>query len=830
MSIVWTMVRRELRGGVKPFRLLIACLAIGVAAIAAIGSTRAALLAGLRADARTLLGGDLELTSTTSEVDEAELSAIAHGNVLSRIIDLRAMARAGDTSSLVELKAVDAAYPLYGAVATEPPDALHQVLTEGGALIDPTLAARLDLAVGKALVIGETTLTVRGVLFSEPDRGIRGFELGPRVMVSPAAVAATKLIQPGSLVRYSYRVKLADGASAEALAESLRPKLAGVRVVTHNDATPGVKRFIDRVTQFLTLVGLTALLVGGVGVSNAVSTFIESKLATIATLKCVGASGRTVTTIYLLLTGLLAIAGIALGLLVGAFAPMAMLPLVTQVLPVVARGGVYWQPLVQAAAFGAVTAMVFALWPLARVSAVKPAALFRARVMAAGARPTGAMLVATVLGVVALAGLVLLGARDPVTAGAFVGAVALAFVVFVLMTRFSKWLAARMTGALAPSPLRLGLGGIGRNSAATGRTVMTLGLGLTVLAAIAVIETNLARELDDARRTTAPSFFFLDIQSAEAATFSEQVMATAGVTRLDSVPMLRGRIVAVNGQSADTLDVPERSRWALESDRGITYSAKPPEGSTITKGEWWADDYAGPPLVSFDAELAHDLGVEVGNTLTFSILGRELTATVASLREIDWRGMTINFAVILSPRALAGAPHTVLATAHVDPAREEAVFARVAKDFPHVSTVRVRDAITRLQSIMAGIATAVRSAAALTLLMGVLVLAGGIIASHTQRVHDAVIFKVVGATRGTAALVFLAEHGLTGFATALMASVLGSAAAYGVLVGLMEMHWQAAPGALALTLVLGTVTSLAVGAVGTWSALGQKPAALLREE
>ncbi|HSI06798.1 MAG TPA: FtsX-like permease family protein, partial [Myxococcota bacterium] len=825
-----TLARRELRGGIRPFRLLVGCLALGVAAIAAIGSTRAALFAGLRADARTLLGGDLELSSTTMPLDEAEVSAISVGNTLSRTTELRAMARHGDVSTLVELKAVDGTYPLYGVVETEPAFALREALTGGGALVDPTLAARLALKVGDPITIGDASLVVRGVLTHEPDRGIRGFELGPRVMVAPEAVAATGLVQPGSLVRYSYRVKLADTVDAENVAAPLRARLAGVRVVTHTDATPGVKRFIDRVTQFLTLVGLTALLVGGVGVSNAVSTFIESKLSTIATLKCVGAASHTVTAVYLWLTGLLASLGIVIGLLVGALAPVLVLPLVAQVLPVVARGGVYWQPLAQAAAFGAVTAMVFALWPLARVSAVKPAALFRAQVTAARARPTGGMLAATVAGLLVLVALVVSGARDASTAVAFVGAVSVSFIVFATMARIAARLATWLTVRMPASPLRVGLGGVARNATSTNRTAMTLGLGLTVLAAIAVIESNLSRELGEGRTTNPPAFFFVDIQAAEATAFNEQVSVLPGVTRIDSVPMLRGRILAVDGKSVETLAVPERSRWAIESDRGLTYAARPPEATRLVEGAWWAEDYAGPPLVSFDAELARDLGVTVGDTLTFSILGRELTATIASLRDIDWRGMNINFTVVLSPGALAGAPHTVLATAHVDAAHEETVFARVAKDFPHVSTVRVREGVTRLQSIMAAIGAAVRSAAALTLLMGILVLAGGIIATQTQRVQDAVIFKVVGATRATAAGVFLAEHGLTGFATAVVASLLGSGAAYGVLVGLMDMPWQPAPGALAATLVFGTMASLAVGAIATWSALGKKPAALLRDE
>lgn len=830
MSTALRLARRELRSGVRSLRPLIACLAIGVAAIAAIGSVRAALLAGLRADARALLGGDLELVSSASAIPGA-LTAHLRGATLSQTLDLRAMARHGDAAALVELKAVDALYPLYGAVHIRPAQSIREALDSGGALIDPTLASRLHVGVGDTLMLGEARLEVRGFLETEPDRGIRGFALGPRVMIASDAVAATGLVQPGSIVRHSVRAKLAAGDTEDEAAARLEApaRSAGVHVITHKDATPGVKRLVDRVAQFLTLVALTALLVGGVGVANAVAVFIESRLGTIAILKCVGADTHTVRTTYLVVTAALASLGILIGLLLGAALPPLVLPRIAEVLPIATSNEVHWQALALAAGFGATVTLIFALWPLSRIDAISPAELFRAEIVAVHGRPSGGFLVAILAATGVLVGLAVLGSTDTAIAAGFVAATALAFGVFALVALGVSQLG-HLARRVAPSPLAIGLRALRQRPSLTRRIVLSLGLGLTVLTCIAVIENNLGRELSDERESQPPAFFFLDIQRDEGEAFEALLLAQPGVSRVERTPLLRGRITALRGEPVESLTIPERAKWAIESDRGITYASEPPERTKLTSGAWWARDYEGEPLVSFDGELADDLGLAVGDTMSFVILGRPITARIASLRDIDWRGMGINFAVIMSPSALRGAPHTYLATAYVAPSAETAVFDLVAKRLPHVSTIRVRDAIERLRGIVAAIAAAVRVAAVLTLVMGLLVLVGGMIATQSQRIRDAVIFKVLGASRRDIVIAFVVEHGVAGGITALVAAVLGSLAAHFVLVDMMQLSYHGAPYALAATLALGVGLSLVLGFAGTARALGRKPADVLREQ
>lgn len=806
------------------------CLALGVAAIAAIGNVRAALIEGLRADARSMLGGDLELVSTTADIPH-ELVDKLEGASLSRTIDMRAMAHHKDSAVLVELKAVDDAYPLYGTATTRPPQDLSAALRDGGALLDPTLAERLHIGVGDTLTLGSAQLEVRGFLETEPDRGIRGFALGPRVLVARDAIAVTQLIQPGSMVRHSIRARVPTSTDVDVLSSTLRDPARefGVRVVTHKDATPAVKRFVDRVAQFLTLVALTALLVGGVGVANAIATFIESRLTTIAIMKCVGADTRTVRATYLAVTAVMALAGIVAGLVLGAVLPTLALPLITQVLPIAARSTFYWTPLLLAGAFGTTVTAIFALWPLSRIDAVAPADLFRAEIVAVNGRPSPGFLVAIIVASCALVALAVAGSSDIAISGGFVAATIAAFALFAAVSVGIAQIG-RLARRVAPSPMAVGLRSLTQRPATTRRIVLSLGLGLTVLSAIAVIENNLGRELSDERESNPPAFFFLDIQRDEGEAFDALLHAQPGVGKVDRTPMLRGRITALNGTPVEELDIPERAKWAIESDRGITYAATPPERTTITDGAWWPENYAGEPLVSFDNELAADMRLKLGDTMSFIILGRPITARIASLRDIDWRGMGMNFTVIMSPNALAGAPHTYLATAHVSPSAETATYDLVAKAMPHVSTVRVRDAITRLRDIIAAISAAVRVAAALTLVMGLLVLAGGMVATQSQRIRDAVVFRVLGASRTDAFIAFLVEHGTAGCATALVAAGLGFLAARFVLVNMMEMPYHVAPSALAVTVLTGIGLALALGFFGTARALSRKPADVLREQ
>ncbi len=830
------LARRELRGGIRGLGVFAACLVLGVAAIAGIGSLAAAVSAGIKADARGLLGGDAEARLAYRPANAAERAYLEQSGQVSEIATLRAMARTQDGArrSLIELKAVDRAYPLYGAVALSPAQSLDAALDRRGgnfgAAVDPAILDRLGLKLGDNIKIGQALLQLRGTIEREPDASTSGI-FGPRVIISDEALAATGLIAPGALVNYRYRLRLPAGVDAASWAEAARAAFpeAGWQIRTFGEASPELRRLIDRLAFFLSLVGLSALLVGGVGIGNAVGFFIAGKTATIATLKCLGASTRLVFGVYFAEIMALAVLGIAAALVLGALLPVAVSPLLPRVLPISLRLGVY----PGSAGAGRALRLVDDA-RLSRCGRSPGSAGFRpGHCSATRSTRTRRRIPPLVWGATALLGLALAAvavgsAQNRTVALWFVAGAIGAFALFRAAGAAVVFGAEQLGRPRIPA-LRLALANLHRPGAPTPQIVLSLGIGLTVLVAIALVEGNLAREVESRLPAEAPAFFFIDIQPDELAGFGEMVRATPGA-RFDQVPMMRGRITRLNGVPVEQAPIAPEAQWALRSDRGLTYAARLPAGSQLAAGSWWPPDYRGPPLVSFDADLARGMGLKVGDTLSVNLLGREITAVIANLRSIDWERLGINFTLVFAPGTLEGAPQTHLAAVYLPQAEEEGLVRAVTERFPNVTAIHVREALAALQRLVGTIGNAVRLTALLALAAGVLVLGGAIAAGHHRRVYEAVVLKVLGATRGVVATAFLIEHGLLGALSAVVASAVGTLAAYFLVTRLMKIDWVFLPGPLLWTVALATLLTLALGFAGTWRALGAKAAPYLRNE
>lgn len=827
---------REMRGGLRGFRVFLACLALGAFAIAAAGSTKSAVEAGMEADAQALLGGDLTLRQTYRVLtDEQRAALTAHGR-LTEMREMRAMARAGGAQALVEVKAIDQAYPLYGQMRLSPAQNLSDALSQGetwGAVAEESLANRLGLRVGDTLRVGEATLTLTGLIDHEPDRVASVFAFGPRLMVTQAALEATGLIQPGSLIRNITKIRLIDPAEAKALGREMIQRFpeAGFQARTSDDAAPGLQRFLDNITLFLTLVGLTALLVGGIGVANAVKAYVDGRVETVAVLKTLGAPAGLVFRVYSLQIGLLALAGVALGLGFGALAPWALSGILSQLLPVELQGGLYPGPLLEAAAFGLLTALVFGLWPLSRTRDIPAAALFRSSFAGQLPWPRRGTALAIAAGGLVLAGLTIATADRKGVAAAFVVGSLVALVVF----RGAAALVMRAARARTARPglrvgWRLALANLHRPGAPTASVILSLGLGLSVLVTVALIEANLNRQIGERMPETAPAFFFIDIQAQQREAFREAVASVPGAEVIALADMIRGRIVALNGTPVDETTVDPDVRWAVRGDRGLSTAAVAPDNAIMTQGDWWPADYAGPPLFSVAAGIAQGLGVGIGDTVTVNILGRDITGTVANLREVDWASLSMNFAFMASPGALSAAPRTWIATVAAPAGQEAAVERAVTEAVPNASAIRVRQALDTVQAILEAAGQAVRATAAITLVAGGLVLAGAIAAGHRRRIYDAVVLKVLGAVRGDVLKAYLIEYGIMGLATGLIAAGVGSLAAWAVLVHVMRAEWTWMPGVVVTVLAACVLLTLAGGFLGTWRALTHKAAPLLRNE
>ena len=834
-AIALRLARREMRGGLKGFRIFLACLTLGVGAIAGVGSLSSAIVESLRSDGRILLGGDVELRLTHRTASPEELAWLKDRATVSTVVQMRAMARnpSADKRMLVELKAIDDLYPLYGRLDLAPDLPLAEALrADGGtfgAVAEQSLLDRLGLKIGDQMSIGEARFTLRGRILGEPDRGTEGLTLGPRVLVAAASLESTGLIQPGSLINWSYRAKISPAIEPHAWAQQASAAFpdAGWRVRDSSNGAPGVKQWVERLGLFLTLVGLTALLVGGVGVGNAVKSYLDGKTETIATLKCLGAPARVIFQVYLIQVLLLTAVGILFGLVLGAALPSLLAQVIGDRLPVSPKLGLYPAPLIVACAYGLFTALAFALWPLARAREIAAAGLFRDLVSPSRLLPRPAYIAAVGLSCVALAALAVLTAVEQRFALGFVAGAAGSFILL----RLAAWAvmaAARRSGRPKSPALRIALANLYRPGAATGSVLLSLGLGLTVLVAVALIQGNLSAQVQDRLPAAAPAFFFIDIQPDQVQAFDALAAAIPGVSDIEQVPSLRGRIVRVNRVAAEQAPVASGSRWALRGDRGLTYAPTVPEGSVVVAGQWWPANYQGPPLISLDATIARDMGLGVGDTLTINVLGREIEARIANLRRIDWSSLGINFAIVFAPGTLEAAPHSFIATARAEGAAEPALYKAVSDRFANVSAIRVKEVLAAINGVLEDIGRAVRAAASVTLLAGVLVLAGAMAAGHRHRVYDAVILKVLGATRFDVLRAYILEYALLGLVAGLFAGSVGWLAAWIVVTQVMGSDWVALPGTVLATVAGSLLATVLFGLLGTWRALSQRPAPVLR--
>ncbi|HEV2747432.1 MAG TPA: FtsX-like permease family protein [Allosphingosinicella sp.] len=829
MNLALRLALRDLRGGLAGLRLLAICLFLGVAALAGVGSLSSAIVAGLAEQGQSILGGDVQVEMVQRAATPAEIQAFRLEGELSHITRMRAMAARldGAESILVELKGVDRAWPLYGDFRLQP-GALAPRPSGNQVAIGPELAERLSVRIGDSLRIGSARLRVIGLIAEEPDRVGQGFTLGSTALVDRAGLDATGLVQPGSLYTSAYRIKLPGGASPEAVTARIEESFpdAGFDIDDRSNGAPGTRRFIERLGQFLTLVGLTALIVAGIGVGNGVTSYLDSKRGIIATLKLLGATSRTIFRCYLLQIGLVALAAIAVGLATGALVPWIVAWLAGGALPVPPRLSLYPLPLLVSAAYGLLIAFVFAIIPLARSRTVPAASLFRGS-LEPMRRPGWRLILAAAAAAALVGALAVATARERGFAALFIASALAVLLLLSALGWLIRWTASRLPRPRNPL-LRLAVANLHRPAAQTGRLVVALGLGLTLFTTLAVIETNLSGQIRTTIPAKAPSYFMLDIPVGEVDRFRSLAARAAPGADLVTIPSLRGSVVAVGGRRVSEMEEIPAEAWFLRGDRGLTYASEVPEGSRVVAGRWWPADYAGPPLISLDVEAARAVGLEVGDRLTISVLGREIEAEIASLREINWDTMGFNFVIIFSPGTLESAPHSFMATIAM-PEAEERPFARaVSNALPSVSAIRVKDVVETVAGMLGQLSVAVRAAASVAILAGIAVLVGALAASRRARIYDSVMLKLLGATRARILAAQALEFAALGLIVSAVAFALGAAAGWYVVVEVLELEWAPGWNVVAATLAAGALTTLVLGLLGSLPALAARPARALR--
>ncbi len=841
-AAIWRFAWRDLRGGLQGLRIFIACIALGVAAIVGVNSLSRSLGDGLSREGRVILGGDASFSLIHRELSDEERAFLASKGSLATVATMRGMAR-GDNgdAALVEVKAVEPGWPNLGAAAFEPamPANVALALRDGvyGAAVEATLLDRLALKLGDHVNLGAISLELRAIDVSEPDRLAAGIGFGPRLLLSRDALAATGLIQPGSLVRWTTRLAMPGPPDEDAVkgvlaAAKAKFPQAGWETRERGNISPDFTRNLERFTQFLALVGMASLIVGGVGVANAAQGFIERKRGTLAILKTIGASGGAIFTLAMIEFLAVALIGVVIGLMIGAAVPFIVSGLFANLLPFPLAPSIFPRELALGGFYGVMTALVFSAPSLGRAHDLSVTALFRNLVEPRATWPRWRYILLTILAGAALGATVI--AESPQK---WVGITAIAAVMagmVVLRTMAQGVMAlARRAPLKGPLAWRMALANIHRPGALTPSVLSSLGLGLAVLIALSLIDANLRGQLRRNLPGETPSFYFLDVRSPEAPAFRAFISDKAPDAKLVVVPMMRGRFMRIGDVPVENIHAKEGAAWVLEGDRGVTFSSAPPEGAEIVAGKWWPADYSGPPLVSLEAEIADGLALKLGDSITVNVLGRNVTARIENLRKVNWRSFAINFVMVFSPNTFAGAPHTALISAafpaQAGASRELQLVHDVAEAFPAIVSIRVSEALAQVDLIVGKLAVAIRSASGVALSTSVLVLAGALAANRRARIGDAVILKILGATRARLMTAYLVEYALLGAAAAIFALAAGTAAAAAIVVFVMKLDFSFAYGPALGAALSALALTIGLGLTGAWRILGHKPATFLRE-
>ncbi len=829
---------RELRSGVRGFRIFLACLALGVAAIAAASSTAEAFRRGLATEAREILGGDLSASAWQRRFTPQEHQLFTKTGRTTYAVGVNAMAEApSGLRHVVELRGVSDGYPLAGKVELKQAGTLDQGLatTDGlpGAVVEQGLLDRLNIKLGDKFLIGNTPVVARNVLISEPDRLGRGFPLGPRVLVRLPVIEQGGFLGMGAPYGETVRIALPPGEDAHRVSRDLRRDLKGhhIRLRDRNDAAPGIRKLIDQLEYFLGFIGLASLVAGGLGVSGAVSAYLEARKPSIAVFKALGAGGALVRNVYLIQIGLLAVLGVAIGLALGAAVPLILGAVVQNQLPVPALFAVYPMPLLKAGAFGLLSAAAFSLAPLARARTTPPAALLRRDLT--GRLSFGVELVGAFIAAVILAGLAVVTAPTPEAAGVMIAGVAVSFVLLWLLGLAAAALAGRLRG-MARGALRIGLANLAGPRSAARTASPAIGLGVALLAAVVLIQSSLLAQVSDVAPRTAPALVFIGVPGDQTQQFDAAVAGAfhqpLTVANYQRWPYATGRIIRAKGITLDRNKLPEAQRWAFDNDISISAIAGEPPNAGVTAGHWWPANYTGAPEIVLDEEAARAGNLKVGDVVTLSILGREIDARIAATRKVEFGAFGPAFAIIITPQALEGAGLNDVAIAKATPAQEVAVTQALGRNFPQVDVVSVREQLAAATDMFNRLALAVRGAAAVAALAGLLVLAGAIAAGARARAKEAATLKVLGAARGQILAAYAVEYGFVGLIAGAAGTALGYAAAWPVVVEVFKAHWSVDwAGVVAL---VGGAAALACagGILAALQALSKRPAPVLRAD
>ena len=844
MKFVLLMAAREMRASWHRLLFFFICIAIGVGAIVALRSIIQSVRNTFAGEARSLISADAIVTSNQAlkpeviaKIDQRLQGAGASStNSVELATMARAAGRADGRARMVELRAVQQDFPYYGRLklADDVPYS-HALLKNFGVLVRPELLAQLDVKVGDALSIGSQRFTIRGVIVSEPGRRLGAFTIGPRVFVDLADLEKTGLMGFGSRVARQRLLKVPD-ATFDKLVLDLRADFANefARVRSYKATEDDIGEEFTRAENYLSLVGLVIVILGGIGVSSVTRVFVQQKMKSIAVLKCVGARSTQLLAVYVAQVAVLGLAGSLLGVLLAGLAIRAIPSLLAGVTPgIEITYSLMWPAVIQGLGIGLLVSLLFSLVPLLDVRHVKPSLLLRdeARVR----RPDLTQIVVTVVVVAGLVALTVWQAGSlrigSVVAAGFAGTAIALHLAGTLLLRAIRPLARSKSFALRHAVLQLS-----RPGSQMRIVLLAVGLGSFFIIGVRSLQQNLVDQFAVRMTADSPDMFLLDIQRDQVKPVEAAIAAhmDPGTTAPPLIPVLRARVVGVEGREVNLENYEDvRGRGSLGREYTITYRDKLAANEKIVAGQMWEPTPSDEPEVSIEQFINESFKINIGDTVRFDVLGRVIAAKVTSVRYVEWsESRSGGFMFLFRPGVLEKAPHSFIGFLRGPKelearARLQAALVGVA---PNVSVIDGREIIDAIKSVIDNVTLAVSVVGTLVVLSGLMILIGAVAMTKFRRVYEAAIFKTLGATRRLIATVLLLEYGLLG----VLAGGIGAGGAIGLTWAIskyaLDIPFKPLIGLSTIGVVITTLLVASIGVISSWEVLQRKPLATLRAE
>jgi putative ABC transport system permease protein len=843
---LFALVLSESRGATRRMLFFILCIAIGVGAVMTVKSFSNLVGKSIQGQAKGLLSADLAIKGSWEQTPQ-DLEFLKKNLPVETeflfIKELHGMAqftkKNGNikTSSLItELKAIALTgpqYPFYGEFLSQPNQPINELLAGGGAVVGPSFLLKTGLKQGDWFSLGKTKVQINAVVLAEPDRISKAFSIGPRVFISRSSLDESGLIQPGSRVKHRTLVRLPDHFDLEKARDLLQKGMqdTSISIRTYKDLQSSLSKSIERMGQYLGALGVIALLMGGIGVAMIVRTFMAQKLDTLATLNCLGASSKTLLKIYLLQSMLMGLAGSLLGVGLG-FSLTFLLPakmeglINLQLEPVF-----YWVPALQSLLLGCLTTLLFCLWPLIQAVKTRPLRLFRRdfepekqdqRWQRWGSALT--------LGL-GLAVMICWQAESIKRGLIFLVALAVSAGVFALTSQILLKLLKRLPPSRS-MVRRYGMSNLMRPNNQATAIITCLGMGIMLILTVRLVQMDMLAMLNKNTEISPPNYFFIDIQHDQTKTFSAVLDRIAPEAERSLTPLVRSRLHSVDNQSIENWVYKDKAReeWFIKREFVLTYMAgPPPKDNEVIEGKWWDAARSKNAEVSLEEDAAKRLHAKIGSQLTLDIQGIPISATVTSIRKVNWRNMRTNFYMIYSPGALEDAPLTYVATVNISKQKELQLQHALIEALPNITALSTRDIIETVESTIDKLTLLVDFMSGFAIAAGLFILAGSIASTKFRRLRESAVLKILGAQRKVVASILGIEYAILGVIAAFVGVGLAQGLSWSVMHYMIKSDWHVQPASIVWAFCFAVAITVATGILSSLDVIRNKPLKTLRE-